>query len=253
MNHSNELGISPLAASEIRRPDGIIEGWAGTAEMFTQQSGKQTGLQRYPLAGAGLYTVQFGVRRPVLAGSEGVFAAVAVIDWMVAGTPIRRKISVTDGKSISGVCEGVNVYCFDVTPDTEGLVANAPYQIPITVAKGSRPAQGQPPTLSLFDQQFQGTNELAGAASVTVNIPQSAGVISVEIAGAPDDTAPATTNLNLLVQHVSAAGANVYKTYKVGAGTPAFVPVADDATQIIITNLDADHGAYVSVVWGIDG
>ena len=246
------MNASPLATSEIYREEGqLIEGWAGTAYMTTQSGAKQPGLQRNNLAGAGLYTVQFGVTRPVLAGSDGVFAAIAIVNWMVAGTPVTRKVSVTDGKSISGVCEGVNVFCFDVTPDTEGLTAAAPYQIGMTVAKGSRPAQGQPPTLSLFNQQFQGANGIAIGGSETVKIPQNAGVISVEIVAASDGSG--NPDSNLLIQHVSASGANIYKSYKIGGEYPGFIPVADDATEIIITNVDNANGVYVSVTWGIDG
>jgi hypothetical protein len=229
-----------------------IDGWGGIATMTTQQAGKQPGLQADRLSGASLYTVQFSVSKPVLAGSNGIFAAIAVIDWLVAGTPIRRRISVTDGKSISGVGQGVVVSCYDVTPDL-GQVADAPYKVNITVARGSRPAQGQPPTLSLFDQQFQAGNAIPAAGSEIVEIPQNSGAISVEIVVASTDP---LTDANVLIQHVSDDGANVYKTYRVTDGPQEFVPIADGATQIIITNLSAGEGSNpvnVSVTYGIDG
>ena len=249
MNEPSEIfGRGRLDQSEISDLT-RIDGWGGVASMLTQQGGKQPALQADRLSGASLYTVQFSVSKPVLAGSNGIFAAIAVINWIVAGTPVTRRISVTDGKSISGVGQGVVVSCFDVTPDLE-QEPNAPYKINVTVARGSRPAQGQPPTLSLFDQQFQGAAAIAANGTALLEIPQNSGAISVEIVASSADTAVDT---NLLVQHVSDGGANVYKTYRIKDSLPGFVPIADGATEILITNLDGTNAVNVSTAYGIDG
>lgn len=204
------------------------------------------------------YTVQFKVTNihNITAGVSSI-NPVAEVTWTINGTPVRRLVSVGSGTSVSGTGSSVRVVVKDATDINDasspaGVILE--YDVTITLAPGLRPISqpamylsyiptGAPPVVSL------GFVSIPGAGSVTIPIPQDAGIISSFIT-ITNPVAPFTTDTGTAL--VSEQGTiSAYKTYN-----PFFrqwVPMAPQATEINIANNIAANSIFASVIWGIDG
>lgn len=228
-----------------RHKEGKTGGWSNTIPLLTKNA--KTGSFQCTFPTAGYYTVQFGVQAPQTVGSLTVFSAIATITWKVEGNTVVRQVSVNNGVSVSGTGQGVNVIFADNTPDV-GQPGQAPYSISVQVSPGARPSQNQPAIL-LLPNQYE--TEIAPSTGSVFDIPNNAGVISMEPAAVASDGA-VVTQPHYEVIFVSVAQA--FKNYVIADGGPqGFLPVPPGATQMFISNLSATDTLIFTPTWGIDG
>lgn len=229
--------------SSGNRP-GASGGWSSTANMFTGDA-KSVKLQAaFPQSE--YYTMQFGVTPPNTPGSQLIFSCIAVITWKVEGNYVTRQISVTNGTSISGTAQAIDVALTDNTQNF-GQTLNQPYQIGIQVVPGTRPTTNQPVILVLPGQNDQ---SLAPNNIATFDVPQNSGVISVEVIGVSDNVGVPEAPT---IQVTLASASQSLKSYMVGLTNTGFISVPPGAVQIAIFNADQTNNAIYSIAWGIDG
>lgn len=246
------LLFSCIAETEDRRADATMYseiqksqlvsapsgGWSRSGDLKTADPNQPLSFQvNFPTAG--YYTLQFEVK-PNANANGGSVKPIAEIVWTVGGNSVRRKVSVANGKSISGGGESIGVTIHDeataiVSP--QGL-----YQVSFSVSPGSRPSENQPATLD-----GAAAVSLANAATLTVPIPQNVGVISALVVGA--DNIGATLPI-FIVQELDASSL-VTKMYD-SRTQSGFVAVNATSTQLEILNKSGATQA-VSIIWGIDG
>jgi hypothetical protein len=116
------------------------------------------------------------------------------------------------------------------------------------VTPGTRPTQNRPPIL-VMPGQSDFTVPSAGGF-LNFQIPQNAGVISMELVGLGDAT-PAT-DPNAVIQFFSAA--QTFKTYLIdNSNYQGFIPIPPGATGVTVVNQDPAVNLLASIAWGIDG
>jgi hypothetical protein len=237
------------------KEDSVMRSWSATANMSTGNSVSQPGPQvLFDEEDFGQYVVQFQVIPPVPGpgaafGLIGEYQATAEIVWKVAGQQVRRVVSVANGVSVQGCCDGVEVHMTDTTVITGSSTAGRAYSITATVSSGTRATTEQPVTL------FGGfIPALATGASAAQNIPPNSGVISVDVeatfqnAGAVTQPGPAP----VIGIFLNGSGTNVKQFYFPLTGE--FVPVPSDAVALQFFNFGpAGSVASVFWLWGIDG
>jgi hypothetical protein len=182
---------------------------------------------------------QSGVILPT-GSSEGV-RAVAVVNLKVEGSQVQRVLDVGSGVSLSGTCQGIDVFVQDRT-STIGGAAGLQYAVSAQVTRGVRPATDLPPTL------WESAGLILPGFTITIPVPQNSGINSVEVVGY-DHVTPATP-CSLLVVHATAGTAN--KFYIVNSTDTGFVKLAPNAGAVIISNVGPDATEY-ALTWGIDG
>jgi hypothetical protein len=190
---------------------------------------------------AGLYTVQFnvdvdGVQDPLFR----YLNPVATVIWSVEGNSIRRRLSVVNGTSLTGVCDAVEVTVVD---ETDFFPPPGPidYQITISVTPFPRPRSGSPPIL-------RGTATpvavAGGGPAVLVPVPFDAGANSVMVLASSTGGA------------IPVAGQEDTNTVNLASWTPDtnFVPLLPQAGNISLSNLGPPaSSASFSVLFGVDG
>lgn len=188
----------------------------------------------HPVAIQGMCTV------PVLAQAEVI--------WKNRGVNVRRVITVSQGASITGFGEGVDVTLLDQTPTNPGTGFTIPiiYSGSISIAKGSRGVTEQPPIQQALPSRV---SLLTSGAIVYVPIPRNCGIISFRAYLVSQDTPPAA----VVVAVQASDGYTILRNYDDVACTEGFVPLPPNATQLMFTDLSADHNYYLSLDWGIDG
>lgn len=202
------------------------------------------------------YTIQFGVIPPNVSPlTNAGYQALATITWSVNGNPITRQVSVGQGIEISGPADSITVRVQDATPTPGFAPAGSVYTVTISCSPGTRAAtaQNQPllyptPTVQTSGSSAPAQLGVNGSASdtATFNVPQGAGVTGYWVSVA----ASITISPNLDVQQM--AGATLFE-HIFAQLNPLFVPLAPGANQVVIQNLDTQHGASVSFMWTIDG
>jgi hypothetical protein len=205
-----------------------------TAGVTNQTSGMETN-ELEP----GEYTLQFGVQPP--ADGHG-FATYAVINWKIAGQQQQRIMSIYQGASISGVAEGVSVQLFDQSGDAS-VSRQAPYNIIITLSRGTRANTQQPPVLVT-------TSNLIiphGLGTKNETVPNNAGVISVSVSAANNGV---LANTDLAVFEINSAGTlgAFYPNIAIG-----WNPLVPGSTILTLTNNSTTTDAVLSLIWGIEG
>jgi hypothetical protein len=219
------------------------EGWSASGTMICLDANRTVSLQQV-FKVAGIYTVQFNIFTidpqpdplipvPILAE--------ALIEWSVSGNPIKRRVSVANGVSISGLGEGVRVTVKDVSGSA--TLIGVRYGIAITVAKGVRASFLRPPTL---DRETISSVPAGGTALFA--IPLDAGANSVEVLVGSSGAFPIIADQ--AIQVIQQAGATLFKVYD--PRQENFVPLAAGATDILLTNHTAAD-IFASVTFGIDG
>jgi hypothetical protein len=235
-----ELGKSSLSRGS----------WGIGGDLFTQNPIKSVGLQAtfpYPEN----YTIQFGVNGPP---ANVTYAVHAEVIWKVNGQPIRRVISVGNGVQITAPSEAVSVLVNDVTQ--LGLPnAGVKYSVNISVARGTRfggVLTLENPPLPFSGGGGGGLTPIPGAGGTQAfPIPQNSGVVGVEVA-LTSTTAPPVPVV-AVVDQLDPIG-NVIKRYN-PITLPGFIPVAPQASVILVTNLDPVvlNEIVAFATWQVDG
>lgn len=236
MYDNSELGVG------LQNPQKAVDGWQQSGTLTTGNDQKSVSMQaNFPESG--YYTVQFAVVPPVgIAGGLNSFEAIAVIDWRVEGASVRRKVSVGNGVSISAPAQGVGV---TVNDDTVTATAGNDYTVQIQVARGSRPNPGYPVT---FVDNF--LESLGPGASFVYDVPQNAGVTSVQIAAGL--TTLQVPGVQGVVIEIKNSIGTLLKFYDL-ATYPDFVPLPPSAATVTVTSLLAAGTYGIQATWGIDG
>jgi hypothetical protein len=157
-------------------------GWSKSGKLLVGVPGTTLSMQA-DFPDSDDYTLQFGILPSINSGGFLIAAsAEALITWSVAGNDVSRRVSITNGVSISGTGQAVKVVMMDVTP-TGGAFPPAligqPYPISCQVSRGVRPAVQQPPTLvPISAVPFIRLGAPAGTLFIDVPIPADAGAIS---------------------------------------------------------------------------
>lgn len=254
-----------LGQSAPGTPQKVLQGWSAqgilltpaiafdglTSTLITQPN--EVGLQaEFPESGP--YTISFNLRIPPGTSNLAPFRAEALVTWSVAGNSVSRRVSVGNGISISCVAEAVSVVVKDTTDPLFAsrpflVVDSIPYTVVINVARGTRPAYNQPPTLNPFPSVdgMSAMQLLAAGATLNVPVPQDAGIISVHVAVCKTTVFTPIQDQQVLVTQT---GNQVEKRYDPRATD--WEPVNPDITVIGITNHSANE-IGVSAVFGIDG
>jgi hypothetical protein len=235
---------------EIRR--GHSSGRGQTAKLLisdTGAGGTKPGVQRvgtecrFNIPGA--VSVSFGV----VSASGSAFPE-AVVSFAVENKAIvRRRITVGNGATITGVADSVDVSLLNNPPPGEFPTPISPeYGVSVDIAMGTRGAHVQPPILMLRDS---GNNILVSAAAgafADFVIPQDAGAIAINVTAQTDPPGTAAVNGFAVEQR---RGAIVLKAYD-AIFFPGWIPLAPGADTIRVINNTAVRGLF-GVVAGIDG
>ncbi len=202
---------------------------------------------------AGSYTVQFSVGDQDTTINIERILVVADIVWSVNGNDVRRRVSVVNGTSVSGVGESVKVTMFDDSDPNIAPGASKPYEVSITIAPGTRASGSIPPTLVVDHDIISVAAALpAGGKFIGKNIPKDAGVTSVMVTvinvdGANAPVANDALGLVVLEHRDATSPLKRYDPRMYG-----FVPLAPGATALFLANAGADACA-VQITYGIDG
>ncbi len=227
-------------------PAEAVHGWSRVGELVSGNTDKSVSVQQ-DFDEAGPYTCNFSLVPvdDISAADVATLSAEAIIEWGVGGNTITRRISVTNGASISGNAKAVRVVIVD-TSEAEGgaTVLGKTYQVSVSIARGTRPSTDQPPILQEQNIVFV----VAGGTNQDVAIPQGAGVKSVWVAVAGLAGA-AIADQGARVTQTTAANTAI-SMYDPRAIT--WAPLAPGATKINLANLTLVNQVY-AVYWGIDG
>lgn len=218
-------------------------GWSQSGKLTTGDKNRSVSLQANFTTSQD-YTVEFGLE-PNPLSNDPIFAE-ALIQWSVEGATISRRVTVSNGTSVTGVGQAVHVVVKDNTSNVAGIGApNAvEYGITIQVAPGTRGTDKQPPTLIASPSEYT----VAPGGFTAVNIPQDAGAKSVFVtAWSGTVMAEGKVQVDHIISNTS------FKTYD--PRQYDWVPLTPGATQIGLTNNIAPGGAniFFSVTFGIDG
>ena len=226
-----------------------FHGGSASRDMATQSEQTVALFQEAMMQEGGVYTLAFDIQDP------GVpVECVATIRAADKGNHIQRQMNIVKGASISLAGRVFGIYVTDTTPallPLSGEESPVPtpgpgtgYVVTVVVERGNRAAESRPPTL------YGGSAQIASHASLTVPIPENAGVISLEVTAQVAVAFPSTAP-NLTVTFTTAAG-GIFKQYNPIEYT-GFVPNVPGATEVTITNNDGSNAVNVAFVWGIDG
>jgi hypothetical protein len=191
---------------------------------------------------------------PSVPGPTQPVDPVAIIQFTVQGNKVQRIISVSNGASISGPAEAIQVQVIDNTtyPNSVGFQ----YEVSIQVTPGVRSAI-QPPILYWSYPPLAGNihNELVvipPAGEIFVAVPTNAGVASVSVSAigvTAGGTPPFTTPNIAIIQLASSILVSANELGEPGT----FIPVISNCSQLQIINNDQTNSVNVSLIWGIDG
>lgn len=260
--NTRELGESP-EAGRYRRPPG----WSVTGELQLQSStvdptGKSVTLQvDFGLTEARYYTIQFSLKNPSPpfdpATDSGIcLRAKATITWTVAGNSTTRIVSVSDGSSISGLGNSVNIQIEDASDNVSG-VENKTYTVSASVSSGSRPTLGgtQPPLYTPREElETTGVNAppypVAAASNVDIPVPENSGANAVFIAIAATDPATVFTGNDVSITQQGFSGPSLFRgNYDC---CNKWIPIAPGALVVTVANNTADI-IEVTPLFGIEG
>lgn len=174
----------------------------------------------------------------------------ATITGSVAGNPVRRRITVANGTSISLPLSTVNVDVVDNAPDTE-FTPGDKYGVSITCAPGTRGCSMQVPGLILRTAANAIDIDVANGGSVTIAVPPDAGGVALNFAaravtaGGIVPLPPGGIALNQM------RGATVLKEYDPIIFSQ-WVPLVGGCDSVKIENFNGFH-IKCGLVLGVDG
>ncbi len=226
-------------------------GWSGSGEMITGDTSKEASLAAN-FSKPSDFTVQFsllplGPDSPPPALPLNYWAALqatATIRWSVKGVTLTRKISVTNGASLTGVGQGVSVVVDDTTsPISVHTLLGRPYKVGITVAPGTRGSDTNPPIL----WPDNAVRNVGHNGTTFYPVPQGCGVKSVLVTVSSNGNGPIPEQ-SIEVSQLDAVGTTLAmydpRAYE-------FIPVLPGCVSIRIFNYGLAF--KVSTIFGIDG
>lgn len=173
--------------------------------------------------------------------------AEALIEFMVNGNTVIRRISINNGTSITGMAEAVRVVISD-TSQTGGINLGKLYNVSVSVADGARPSGSVPPTLSPNAFASPSVFSMGPGGGRDYILPLDAGINCVAIM-AVDDSGGVLTDGIILVNHFST-------TISLRAYDPRqfeWAPVSGGTIRINIVNKSTTQTALIQLIYGIDG
>lgn len=236
-------------------------GWSQSGDLITGNKGLNVKLDAdFELGahGPGTYTVQFGVQLPsgaTLFGNQ----VQADISWSVAGNTIRRRVTVGNGTSVTGVGEAVSVAVTDVT-DPAFFPAGNRYTVSISVVRGNRANYAIPPFLVGAKSATPGANNsspgtylVAPGTSIDVPIPTDVGIVSAMVV--VEDPSIPPTDADLLAATVFAENTALGIT---GVAwhpklMPTWVPLTPGLNLLTLANRNGAANIIYTVYFGVDG
>lgn len=226
------------------------KGWSGSGKLITGDDKTFQVQAVFPKASD--FTVQFNMKQPTRDANTAVVCE-ALINWVVAGVPVSRRVTVGNGTTISGVASSINVTVEDNSIDLGGggITPNE-YTVDVTFAPGSRPSVNQPATLNHLDTAT-GIITVTPTNFTAIDIPQDAGVISVFVTVADISGSPAPIVGQSAQVSVDMSGI-IIKAWDPLTNT-GWVPIPAGATSLNVANNSAVVGQDMGfcVTWGIDG
>lgn len=243
---------------EDEMPKGLF-GWSQSGTLLVGDPNRSVSLQADFTQGAfgQSYTAQFGLSKPT---QQTYIRPWADITWKVAGNEVRRRVSVTDGLSVSGVAEAVSIRMYDtLRASGDGNVTmGTAYVASINLAPGNRPAQNQPPQWIPIDYTTgagtlpsPGRIVVAGGESFSIIIPENIGAISV-MATASVSSHSIVPADNVRMEQIGPASLVLRRTSVNEFAT--FTPLAPGAIALLLSNsIDPASDVGWSVAFGIDG
>jgi len=137
----------------------------------------------------------------------------------------------------------------DQTDPALGGIAGQKYGVTIAITRGVRPTAVNPPTL-------EGVNPAGGTAIFTIpmgpasaayTIPEGAGATAVMVFARTSGVGPDTTSVTISQSN----GVQTFNKFKYT--DPDWIPLAPEATSVVIFNNDTVNTVDVDVVFAIDG
>lgn len=226
-----------------RNPLAPKDGWSSSGKLTRLNKNGLITLQAdFPFAD--VYTVQFAVDAPAgtINNTDGIYRAIATIQWTVEGNTITRQIDVGNGTAISAPSQAVRVSVVDATQAAKVALAGTQYGVTISVTRGVRAFGTVPPVL------FGETVSIPAGGSADIAVPTNAGVTSVELT-ALDLLSPGTNPI-ITVEHQNTG---IIKAYTQNQFDSGFISIAPSTINIHVTNLDGANPVIISLTWGIDG
>lgn len=275
----------PQDSDYVDMPKGP-DGWSANGQLLTVNYTKSINLQAQ-FGEPGDYTAEFAFSPTLDSQGFARMQAEALITWAIEGNFVTRRISVTNGASITGVAQAVRIQIFDVS-NPGATPANIAYGVSVQVTKGARATTMQPPTLIphpfVNDQAVnpvtqpyaQGSYLIApeggaGAGNsdgfTIIPVPPDAGVISIFVTvgfgvgplGNPpagyqaQGTAPVIPDDMLSVLPFGGADSAQYDPRKY----PTWVPIVPGTQRVQLMNAMPPGGTNPTVqffvAFGIDG
>jgi hypothetical protein len=233
------------------------DGWSVSRILKSGDKNAVVSLQADFKQKPGIYTAQFSivpidpfVPPPPIVGYYAPIQAEAEIDWAVEGNTIVRKVSVTNGLSISGPGQAVRIIVRDVTigDGTPSKTLGQKYFASVNVTPGLRATDNIPPTLV----PEVSSTIIAPGTSIQVAVPQNSGVKSVLVAVASVSAVPLPEQCVQVYQLGPSPVIQPLAVYDPRAYS--FAPLVPGCNLLNIQNSGTSPDSiYVSVIWGIDG
>jgi hypothetical protein len=269
--------LANLVAEQNRSPFGrggpLVEGvesknrGGGNTASLTTSNGAPNGTGVVPFEIKGIpadeYCVQFGITGlPVPTQPNPAplllyqISTVAQIIYSVGGHQTYRKVSVGRGTRVCGQADAITIAVRDNTNILPGGEA-APgytYQVNISVARGTRPAQSQPPVLAPYSLATgliitpDNYLLLPGTSFAILIPPDAGGIISLNVTAAAAPAAPIAEG-GALVQQL--AQAFVLRQYD--PRVEPWVPLEPGTDTVKILNTTGAQTIQFSVLFGVDG
>lgn len=249
----------------------------GTAGVLVSAPGSVQGLLSANFEEPDTYTVQFSITAPSLLAiptptiapanwpatsgivqpvptSQGI-RCVALVTWKVEGVQVKRVLDVSNGVSISGTAQGVDVQVQDVTYSILGTGGQS-YTVSATVTRGVRPSTSLPPVLysSYYAVPGGGPGIIVPIGNIdgALNLLAfpDAGIVSMEVVAvqvAPTNGLPPA---DFWVNQYN--GPSVVKTYA-PLQISDFVKVVPGTTRVQLREITAGVTVDATLSWGIDG
>lgn len=224
--------------------------WSVSGELIQGDKKVVTLQQNFPRPDN--YTIGFSLGSQGT-GANAVFSrAEALIEWIVAGNSVRRRVSIIDGCSVTGTAEAVNVTMRDVTdPALITIPTPSKYTAFAQVSRGTRGGNIQPPIL------YAGEFLVPVGGAVVVPVPLDAGIISVKIELLAINPAqipipPGTANIS---QQFIGAVTKEFSTTDLTIAYENWIPIVPGINSLLLDN-QAPGGPpnyKFTVVFGIDG
>lgn len=210
-----------------------------TGEVLNQPGGIINSLNQAHLE-PGVHTLQFQAQPT--SGTNQVPLVEAVVSWKVGGQNLRRRISILDGTSITGVCEGVSVQLQDVTNVFYAIPQSPPesYNVMVTLCKGARPSQANPPVL-----YTSRSVQVPPGNSRVFPVPIDSGVMAYRVIGNLDTTEPDRSM-------VARCTGNAPTFFYYPILDNSWIPITPGARTVQVNN-DGASDLTAGVIWAIEG